>query len=53
MENRFEGVSSTFGIRQWFSTGGNFVLQVAFGMSEDIFDSHDECERQILVTSSI
>ena len=28
------------GVRQWFSTRGN-ILQVIFGMSEDIFDDHD------------
>ena len=29
------------GVRQWFSTRGN-ILQVIFGMSEDIFDDHDQ-----------
>lgn len=41
VENRFDGVSSAFGVRQWFSTGGTFVLQATFGMSEDICDGHD------------
>lgn len=31
------------GVRQWFSTRGN-ILQVIFGMSEDIFDDHDRRE---------
>lgn len=41
MENRFEGVLFTFGVRQWFPMGGNFVLWVTCGLSEDIFDDHD------------
>lgn len=34
-------MSSTFGVRPWFSNGGNFVLQATSGMSEDIFVGYD------------
>ena len=40
------------GVRQWFSTRGN-ILQVVFGMSEDIFDDHDQMGRSRYFTKHL
>ena len=39
-------------IRQWFSTRGN-ILQVILGMSEDIFDDHDQRGRSRYFTKHL